>query len=133
MMKIKFKATSTAPEYDIQGETINGIDLSPIEHGGEFVGNEQTNDAGIRDAYRDEQDELHVTLKQSVIASQYPNRRADWRGGDAEIDSEDYEQGKCYVTPTGVSDLEEGKDYEIVWAEGRGKNEEGFTIRKIEE
>ena len=131
-MKIKFKATSNAPEYEIQGETINGFDLSPLEHGGEFIGNEQTKEAGIRDAYRDEQGELHVTLKQSVIASQYPERRADWRGGDTEIDAEDYEQGKCYVTPTGVSDLEEGKDYEIVWAEGRGKNEEGFTISKLE-
>ena len=131
-MKLTFKATSKAPEYNIQGETINGFDLSPLEHGGVFMGNEQTKDAGIRNAYRDEQGELHVTLCQSVIASQYPNRRADWRGGNTEIDAEDYEKGKCYVTPTGVSDLEEGKDYEIVWAEGRGKNEEGFTIRKLE-
>jgi len=131
-MKLKFKATSTAPEYVIQGETINEFDLSAIERGGEFIGNEQTKEAGIRDAYRDEQGELHVTLKQSVIASQYRNRRADWRGGD-EINASDYEQGKCYVIPTGVDDLEEDKDYEIVWAEGRGKNEEGFTIRKIEE
>ena len=131
-MKIKFKATSNAPEYDIQGETINGLDLSPLEHGGEFVGNEQTKEAGIRDAYIDEQGEIHVTLEQSVIASQYPNRRSDWRGLGIEIDAEDFEQGKCYVTPTGVSDLEEGKDYEIVWAEGRGKNEEGFTISKLE-
>ena len=132
-MKIKFKATSQAPEYDIQGETINGFDLSPLEHGGEFLGNKQTKEAGIRDAYRDEQGELHVVLKQSVIASQYPNRRADWRGGDTEIKAEDYEQGKCYVRPTGVADLEEGKDYEIVCDKGRGKNEEGFTIRKITE
>ena len=132
-MKLKFKATNNAPEYDIQGETINGFDLSPLEHGGEFMGNEQTKETGIRDAYRDEQGELHVTLKQSVIASQYPERSAHWRGGDTEIDGSDYEQGKCYVKPTGVDDLEEGKDYEIVWAEGRGKNEEGFTIRKIEE
>ena len=130
-MKIKFKATSNAPEYDIQGETINGFDLSPLEHGGEFIGDEQTKEAGIRDAYRDEQGELHVTLKQSVIASQYPTRPAHWRESD-EIDAEKYEQGKCYVTPTGVADLEKGKDYEIVWADGRGKNEEGFTIRKLE-
>ena len=131
-MKIQFKATLTAPEYDIQGETINGLDLSPIEHGDVFMGNEQIKEAGVRDVYRDDQGQLHVTLKQSVIASQYPERRADWRGLGIEIDAEDYEQGKCYVTPTGVSDLEEGKDYEIVWAKGRGKNEEGFTIRKLE-
>ena len=132
MMKIKFKATPSAPEYDIQGETINGFDLSPLEHGGKFMGNEQTKEAAIRDAYRDEQGELHVTLCQSVIASQYPNRRADWRDS-VEIDADDYEQGKCYVTPTGVPDLEEGIDYKTVWAQGRGKNVEGFTIRKIEE
>ena len=131
-MKIQFEATSYAPEYDIQGETINGVDLSPIEHGGEFIGNEQTKEAGIRDAYRDEQGELHVTLKQSVIASQYPERSAHWRGAETEIDAGDYDQGKCYVMPTGVADLEEGKDYEVVWTEGRGKNEEGFTIRKLE-
>ena len=132
-MKLTFKATITAPEYNIQGETINGFDLSPLEHGGLFMGNEQTEKAGIRYAYRDAEGELHVTLNQRVITSQYPKRRADWRGLGIEIEAEDYEQGKCYVTPTGVSDLEEGKDYEIVWAEGRGKNEEGFTIRKIEE
>ena len=131
-MKIIFKATSNAPEYDIQEEKINGFDLSPIQSGSVFMGNEQTTEAGIRDAYRDEQGELHVTLKQSVIASQYPERSAHWRGGNNEIDSDDYEKGKCYVTPTGVDDLEEGTDYEIVWAEGRGKNEEGFTIRKLE-
>ena len=131
-MKLTFKATSKAPEYNIQGETINGFDLSPLEHGGVFMGNEQTKDAGIRNAYRDEQGELHVTLCQSVIASHIPERRADWRES-YEIDAGDYEQGKCYVKPTGVDDLEEGKDYEIVWGEGRGKNEEGFTIRKIEE
>ena len=131
-MKIKFNTTRKAPKYDIQGETINGFDLSLIEPGDLFMGNEETEEAGIRDAYRDDQGELHVTLKQSVIASQYPERSAHWRGGDAEIDAEDYEQGKCYVTPTGVADLKEGKDYEIVWAKGRGKNEEGFTIRKLE-
>ena len=133
-MKLNIKAWDKSPKlYKIEDEKINGFDLSPLESGGEFIGNEESQQAGILNAYRDAQGELHAVIKQATIASQYKGRCAHWRGGDNEIDANDYEQGKCYVTPTGVSDLEEGKDYEIVWAEGRGKNEEGFTIRKIEE
>lgn len=66
-MKVKFLATGTAPTYyEISGETINGIDLSIIEHGGQFVGNDETKTAGIRNAQRDEHGELWVTLTQEV-------------------------------------------------------------------
>jgi len=65
-MKIKFKATADAPLYAIDGEVINGFDLSPLEHGGQFVGSGATGAAGIRDAKRDADGELFVTLKQAV-------------------------------------------------------------------
>lgn len=129
-MKIQFKATGSAPKYTIKNETINGIELSELEHGDKFIGNDETKEAGIRYAYRDEDGTLHVTLKQSVIASQLKGRKAHWREGN-EIDVTDYDPNKCYVVPTGVSDLTEGKDYEIVWAKGLGKGEEGWTIREV--
>ena len=132
-MKLQFKATGTAPDsYDISGETINGIDLSPLDQGGKFVGNEETREAGIRDAYRDEDGELHVTLEQAVIASQYPGEKAHWREGE-EIDAEEYDPDTCLVIPTGVEHLTEGEDYRTVWADGRAAGEEGWTIQPLTE
>ncbi|MEX0662117.1 MAG: hypothetical protein WEA58_03980 [Balneolaceae bacterium] len=131
-MKLKFEAWGENPEYNIENETINDIDLSEMPIGATFIGNEETRQAGIVNAFRDESNELHVTLKQSIIASKIKGRPAHWREGDW-IDSGDYDSSKCYVNPTGVSDLTEGEDYEIVWAPGIAKNEEGWTIRKIED
>ena len=132
-MKLKFKATGTGPAaYQINGETINGIDLSPLEHGGAFVGNDATREAGIRAAHRDAQDVLHVTLTQRVIASRLPGRKAHWRGGEDEIDASDYDPEICYVEPTGVSDLIGGIDYRFAWREGVVPGESGWTIEPVE-
>lgn len=65
-MKIKFKATARAVDYIISNETINGFDLSVIEHGGQFIGDESTRAAGIRDAWRDASGELFVVLQQAL-------------------------------------------------------------------
>ena len=64
-MHIKFKATSNPTAYTIEGEKINGIDLSLLEHGDQFIGNDETKAAGIRHAERDSQGELWVTLQQA--------------------------------------------------------------------
>lgn len=133
-MNIQFAATGDSPDYyTIEGEEINGIDLSPLDHGGRFGGNGATRNAGIRDAYRDSDGILHVTLCQRVIAYQYPGRegRSHWRAGP-EIEATDYDPNQCYVVPTGASDLIEGVDYKIVWAQGRAQGEEGWTIQPVE-
>lgn len=120
-MKIKLKATASAPAYDINGESINGFDLSVIEQGGKFVGNEDTREAGIRDAYRDESGELHVVLKQappvtkiSYIVNGKPvtlkpdaeppegySKAVEHRGGNWTesdwIDAADYDPGTLYI------------------------------------
>jgi hypothetical protein len=130
-MKIKFLATSKSPQnYTITGETINGLDLSVIEHGGKFVGNDDTAEAGIRDAYRDESGELFVTLKQGTIASKL-GRPAHWRESDW-MDAGDYKPDTCYVVPTGVADLTEGEDYQIVMGEDC-TGVEGWTLVQVEE
>lgn len=66
-MKIKFLATNKNVAYtiDAANEVINGLDLSVIEYVGKFTGDETTKNAGIRDAYRDENGELWVTLEQA--------------------------------------------------------------------
>lgn len=131
-MKIKFLATGQAPDsYSFSNETINGFDLSPLQTNYVFSGNEETFQAGIRDAYRDENGELHVTLMQRVLASQHPYAKAHWRESTTEINSSDYDPYVCYVVPTGVSNLIEGTDYEIVWAQGLALNEEGWTIKEV--
>ena len=132
-MKLKFKATQAGPgTHQITGETINGIDLSPLEHGGAFVGNDTTREAGIRAAHRDAQGVLHVTLTQRVIASRLPGRPAHWRGGEDEIDAADYDPEICYVEPTGVSDLIGGIEYHFAWREGAVPGEAGWTIEPVE-
>ena len=132
-MKLKFKATATGPaKHQINGETINGIDLAPLEHGGQFVPTEATAEAGIRAAHRDAHGVLHVTLTQRVISSRLPGRPAHWRGGEDEIDAADYDPEICYVKPTGVSDLIGGIDYRFAWREGVVPGESGWTIEPVE-
>ena len=131
-MKVRFIAGGIGPRfYSIDGETINSIDLSPLEHGGQFLGNDETEAAGIREAYRDENGTLHVTLKQGVIASKLPGYKAHWRGTGEEIDTSEYDPSKCYVVPTGVADLTEGEDYVIAWGTDVA-GDDGWTIKKVE-
>ena len=128
-MKVQFIATGTGPDqYHFAGETINGFDLSPLEFGGQFLGNDGSKAAGIRAAYRDADGELHVTLKQPVVASQLPGKKAHWRGTGIEIDPEDYDPSVCYVTPTGVAHLTEGVDYVLAWSVDVA-GQKGWTVR----
>ena len=88
-MKIKLLATADAPIYSIVDEAINGIDLSPLEYGGEFVGDDETRAAGIRDAERDVSGELHVTLCQAVGPGHWAE--SDW------IDASNYDPNAIYA------------------------------------
>ncbi|MCA0920218.1 hypothetical protein [Pseudooceanicola nanhaiensis] len=134
-MKILFLATRKAPAaYVLDGETINGFDLSPLEHGGQFLGNATTRAIGLRGVHRDSEGELHVTLCQSVIASRVPNRPAHWRGSEVEIDAAAYDSATCYVIPTGLSDLQQVAEdaevdvpsYAVAWRDGIAQGEAGW-------
>ena len=127
-MKLKFRAVNVEPSYTINNETINGIDLSVIEEGGKFIGDESTKEAGIYDVYRQD-GELYVTLKQATIASQYPPHKAHWREGNW-IDANSYDPDTCYVVPTGVAGRD---DYDIIWTTGLTPEDEGWTITKKEQ
>ena len=104
-MKIKFLATAQAPEYKINGEIINGIDLSLLEEGDKFTGNEETREAGIRDAYRENGD-LYVVIKQVAGANR---KETHWRESDW-IDAGDYDPESCYIKA-----LHQTEKDEIVW------------------
>ena len=133
-MKLEFIATGIGPDaHEISGETINGIDLSPLDFGGLFVGNEDTRAAGIRDAHRDAEGELRVTLTERTMASRLPGRKAHWRGTGQEIDAADYDPAECHVTPTGLTGLTEGTDYRIVWRDGMAPGESGWTVESVEQ
>ena len=88
-MKIKFLATGHAPIYSISGEAINGIDFLPLEHGGQFIGNEETRVQGIRAAERDESGELWMMLCQAVGPGHWAE--SDW------IDASDYDPDAVYA------------------------------------
>ena len=132
-MKLTFKAGQIAPDaYEIDGEIINGFDLSPLDYDGVFLGDESTRALGIRQAWRDAEGELHVILTQRVIASRIPGLPTHWRGDTAEIDAASYDPQVCYVVPTGLLGLIEGVDYQITWAEGIMIGEAGFTCDRLE-
>lgn len=120
-MKLKFLAKNEAPEYAIQGETLNGLDLSIIEHGGRFIPNEATNAAGIFNAYRDEQGELFVTLAQDCCASRW-GKPAHWRESEY-IDAESFEPETCYIVPTNFIE-DHPSTYEVFQCD------DGWCVRK---
>ena len=89
-MKLRFLSTGPAPtHYEIDDETINDFDLSALEHGDKWQGNDETEAAGIRHAERDEAGELWVTLKQEVGPGHWSE--SEW------IDAADYDPDAVYV------------------------------------
>lgn len=125
-MKLKFLAVDRVPEYEISGESINGVDLSPLGSKDLFVGNKEVYEKGIFDAHRDSTGELYVTLGQSCIGSQYPGLNAHWREGGY-IDAADYDPSTPYITLIRTNGI---TDYEIVWGQGIAAGEEGWTVVK---
>ena len=137
-MKIKVLAAGVAPGYyEINGDVItayvgtesDSYDLSALEEGDTVTAvSEVGGIQPIRHATR-QNGEIYVTLKQQVIASQYPGKRADWRGQQT-INAGDYDPNTCYVTPTGMRGV---TDYEVVWAANPLDGREGWTVRKVSE
>ncbi|NWO06878.1 MAG: hypothetical protein HLX50_14635 [Alteromonadaceae bacterium] len=122
-MKVKFLAKDKAPDYQISGETINELDLSIIEHGGQFVQNETTRENGIFAAERTESGELYVTLAQDCCASRW-GKPAHWRESDY-IDPETYDSGQCYIVPTNFAS-DDPETFEVF------KCDDGWCVRKPE-
>lgn len=102
-MKIQFKSTVQSPSrYSFDGETITAhqgdksesFDLSAIQTGDKFHGvSVDTLDLSpahiIRDVYRDDQGELHVTLCQAVGPGHW--------GESAEMDASEYDPDAIHV------------------------------------
>jgi hypothetical protein len=103
-MRLKFLATAQSPdfyEFDAEkitarkGESFEEFDLSPLDHGDKFQGLEpDTLDLPptqiIRDAFRDEHGELHVTLTQaSPMMGNW--RESEW------MDAAEYVAGRVYI------------------------------------
>ena len=101
-MKLKFKAKGISqPDYTIDNSTINGIDLSQFPEGGQFIGDESTQEAGIYNVIRDESNELIVTLAQRGLGYECPpvNGSHDWQESGL-IDSANYDPNTCYIAAT---------------------------------
>ena len=104
-MKLKFKAKGTLqPDYTISNETINGIDLSQFPEGGQFIGDESTQAAGIYDVTHNGI-ELVVTLAQRGLGYECcpSNGSHDWQESGL-IDSADYDANTCYIVATSKPD-----------------------------
>lgn len=119
--------------YDFDGEIItaihNGVsdsyDLTEILEGATLDYSDPVDGVPAIHGATRINGELHVTLMQRVIASQYPGRKAHWRTGES-IDSIDYDPDACYGVPTGMGGVD---DYYV----SRGADvagTEGWTVRK---
>ena len=107
-MKLKFKAKGiTQPDYTINNSIINGIDLSQFPEGGQFIGDESTQAAGIYDVTHNGTD-LVVTLAQRGLGYECSpvNGSHDWRESGL-IDSTDYDADTCYIIATSKPDSAE--------------------------
>ena len=117
-MKLKFKAKGIPqPDYTINNETVNGIYLSQFPEGGQFIGDESTQAAGIYDVIHNGT-ELVVTLAQCGLGYECgsTNGSHDWQESEL-IDSADYDADTCYIVATSKPD-----NAEYV------KREQGFTV-----
>ena len=111
-MKLKFLATGQSPDYyEFDGEKITArsgdsfeeFDLSVIEHGGKFEVVEVDTlplpaTQIIRDAFRDEHGEIHVTLTEKSPM------RGNWRESDW-LDVEDYHPMNSHIRAKVGDDL----------------------------
>jgi hypothetical protein len=89
-MQIKFLAVGhDVPTYSFDGESVNGFDLSSIEHGDKFIGNDETHQLGIRDVFRDENGVLHAVLCQQVGPGHWVE--SDW------LEADEYDPDHIYV------------------------------------
>ena len=99
-MQIKFLATGRPFDYAINGETINGFDLSIVEHGGKVRITEELAEAGIRKVERYENGQLWVTLCQAPPVTKVIRgvemREGDWRESDW-IDAAVYDPETLYI------------------------------------
>lgn len=94
-MKLKFLAGSAFTAYNIAGDVINGIDLSPFVEGSKFQGNEYTQTAGIFDIFWQD-GERHVVLAQATRTTglSWAAREGGW------IDAATYDPLVRYVVAT---------------------------------
>jgi hypothetical protein len=116
-MKLRFKATANAPEYAIENEVVNGIDLSQLKHGDRFIGDDETRAAGIRHAERDADGVLRVTLQQAVGPGHWTE--SGW------IDASQYDADKVFVVYT---DKAHGGTPYAVTARGKADPRTGEVI-----
>lgn len=118
-MRIKFLATGSAPDYIINGDKINNIELSEIADKFEMYDEEgnptQASIAGIREAYMQD-GEWHVVLCQMAPVTHavtlsdgqvIETRGGDWQESDW-IDAEDYDPTVIYI-----KELERGEQVYI--------------------
>lgn len=97
-MQLRFKAKGISqPDYQISGETINGLDLLVFPEGGKFIGDDTTQAAGIYDVTR-ENGELFVTLAQNGVGYECrpTNGSHDWGESDW-IDAATFDNATCYI------------------------------------
>ncbi|NYT74257.1 hypothetical protein HZU72_17745 [Halomonas sp. QX-2] len=95
-MKLLFLAKSKAPtSYNVNGPLINNIDTGLFVEGSQFIGSEETRDAGIYDMFWRDGDQ-HIVLGQPTKTTDTPwsAREGEW------IDATDYDPSQRYIVAT---------------------------------
>jgi hypothetical protein len=124
-MKLKFKAKGAVQcNYKVENRIINGIDFSQFVEGSQFIGNEDTIQAGIYGAeYVD--GELVVTLAQTGVGYECApvDGSHNWKGQpDLLIDASEFSNDTCYIVASSKPD-------EAVYV----KRDNGWTVTKESE
>lgn len=117
-MKIKVIPTGQYHPLKINGEVVNGFDLSGFPEGAKFVGNIDTSNAGVYHVERIK-GELYITVGQRDLAYECEptNGSHDWTDADEWINAADYDPDRCYIVATNAPE-----DAEYV------KRDNGWTV-----
>ncbi|MBS3670211.1 hypothetical protein [Vreelandella boliviensis] len=108
-MKINIVSDRLYHGISINGDVVNGFDLSSFPEGAHFSASDEMTDAGIYGVERID-GELYVTLGQYGLNYECPSSSGghDWRGTGEWIDADEYDPDRCYIVATSAP---EGAEY----------------------
>jgi hypothetical protein len=117
-MKIKILSDRAHHPISLNGDVVNGFDLSTFPEGAHFSASDEMTEAGIYGVERID-GELYVTLGQYGLNYECPSLRggSDWHGTGEWIDASDYDPDRCYIVATSTP---EGAEYV--------RRENGWTV-----
>jgi len=104
-MKIKILSDRAHHPISLNGDVVNGFDLSTFPEGAQFAASPEMISVGIYGVERIE-GELYVTLGQYGLDYQCSSLAGghDWHGTGEWIEASDFDTDRCYIVATSAPD-----------------------------